>query len=101
MNTDIKDKALSEHWFWGSIILNKGTYVQIALASLFVNIFGLGSAFYIMTVYDKVLPNSAVNSLIALTIGMGVVILFDFIIKLLRARFIDIAGSKQRLPSLK
>ena len=39
------------------------------------------------------MPNSAYNTLIALTIGMGIVILFDFIVKLLRAYFIDIAGS--------
>ena len=91
-----EEKALSrkDHWFWGSIIKNKATYVQIALASVFINLFGLGSAFYIMTVYDRVMPNSAYSSLIALTIGMAIVISFDFIVKILRARFIDVAGSK-------
>lgn len=84
---------LKEHWFWGSILKSKGTYSQIALASVFINLFGLGSAFYIMTVYDRVMPNSAYNTLIALTIGMGIVIIFDFIIKLLRAYFVDMAGN--------
>ncbi len=84
---------LDQHWFWGSIIESKATYIQITLASIFINIFGLASAFYIMTVYDRVMPNSAISSLIALTIGMGIVILFDFIIKLLRAHFIDLAGT--------
>ena len=88
-----KKKDLKDHWFWGSIIANKGTYVQIALASIFINIFGLGSAFYIMTVYDRVMPNSAYNTLIALTIGMAVVIVFDFVVKLLRAYFVDVAGN--------
>ncbi len=88
-----KKKDLKDHWFWGSIIANKGTYVQIALASIFINIFGLGSAFYIMTVYDRVMPNSAYNTLIALTIGMAVVIVFDFVVKLLRAYFVDMAGN--------
>ena len=88
-----KKIELSEHWFWGSIFKNKGTYSQIALASVFINLFGLGSAFYIMTVYDRVMPNSAYNTLIALTIGMGIVITFDFIVKLLRAYFVDIAGN--------
>jgi len=88
-----KKRDLKDHWFWGSIIANKGTYVQIALASIFINIFGLGSAFYIMTVYDRVMPNSAYNTLIALTIGMAVVIVFDFVVKLLRAYFVDMAGN--------
>jgi ATP-binding cassette subfamily C protein LapB len=85
--------SYKDHWFWGSILNNKGTYAQIVLASIFINLFGLASAFYIMTVYDRVMPNSAYSTLIALTIGMAVVILFDFIIKLLRAHFIDTAGS--------
>ena len=33
-------KPLAEHWFWGSLINNKGTYVQIALATVFINLFG-------------------------------------------------------------
>jgi ATP-binding cassette subfamily C protein LapB len=93
MNEKIKKVNMSEHWFWGSLLKNKGTYVQIALASIFINLFGLGSAFYIMTVYDRVMPNSAYNTLIALTIGMSVVITFDFIIKLLRSYFVDMAGN--------
>ena len=93
MSEEKKKVNMSEHWFWGSLIKNKGTYVQIALASIFINLFGLGSAFYIMTVYDRVMPNSAYNTLIALTIGMSVVIIFDFIIKLLRSYFVDMAGN--------
>ena len=93
MSEEKKKVNMSEHWFWGSLIKNKGTYVQIALASIFINLFGLGSAFYIMTVYDRVMPNSAYNTLIALTIGMSVVIVFDFIIKLLRSYFVDMAGN--------
>ena len=94
MSEEIK-KPMAEHWFWGSLISNKGTYVQIALATIFINIFGLGSAFYIMTVYDRVMPNSnsAYNTLIALTIGMAIVIIFDFLVKLLRSYFVDMAGN--------
>lgn len=84
----------NKHWFWGSVLENKGTYSQIALASVFINIFGLGSAFYIMTVYDRVMPNNALTTLVALTIGMAIVIIFDFITKLLRSHFIDIAGTR-------
>ena len=70
-----------DHWFWGTIYQNRGTYIQVFSASIFINIFQLVSAFYIMTVYDRVLPNYAMNSLIALTIGMAVVIIFDFVLK--------------------
>ena len=84
--------SYKDHWFWGSILNNKGTYAQIVLASIFINLFGLASAFYIMTVYDRVLPNNAMNSLTALTIGMLFVIIFDFILKTIRSYFSDVAS---------
>ena len=83
-----------ENWFWKSVFDNKKIYNQIILASVFINFFAIAGAFYIMTVYDKVVPNSAYSSLIALTIGMVTVHIFDFIMKMLRSYFTDIAGQK-------
>ena len=83
-----------ENWFWKSVFDNKKIYNQIILASVFINFFAIASAFYIMTVYDKVVPNSAYSSLIALTIGMVTVHIFDFVMKMLRSYFTDIAGQK-------
>lgn len=85
---------LKDHWFWGTIYANRGTYIQVLFASVLINIFQLVSAFYIMTVYDRVLPNNALDSLLALTIGVAIVIIFDFILKLLRSYFTDLAGSQ-------
>ena len=45
-----------------------------------------------MVVYDRVIPNAAYSSLFALTAGMVIVLIFDFILKNLRAWFIDLAG---------
>jgi ATP-binding cassette subfamily C protein LapB len=47
-----------------------------------------------MVVYDRVVPNEAIESLIALTIGVVIALLFDFLIKSLRANFVDRAGRK-------
>jgi ATP-binding cassette subfamily C protein LapB len=38
-----------------------------------------------MTVYDRVVPNSAFDSLTALSIGLLFVIVFDFVLRILRA----------------
>ena len=62
------------------------------MASIFINIFGFVSAFYIITVYDRVLPNNAMNSLTALTIVMLFVIIFDFILKTIRSYFSAVAS---------
>ena len=53
------------HWFWGPVFARKSLYGQVILASIFINIFALVSAFYIMTVYDRVIPNDATESLTA------------------------------------
>ncbi len=94
MNKDKKKslESYKDHWFWSAILNNKSVYVQVLVASIFINIFGFVSAFYIMTVYDRVLPNNAMNSLTALTIGMLFVIVFDFILKTIRSYFSDVAS---------
>ena len=54
--------------------------------------FALVSAFYIMTVYDRVIPNNALETLVALTVGVLVVVGFDLVMKILRGVFTDRAG---------
>ncbi len=81
------------HWFWGAVRENKKIYFQIILASLVINIFALFGAFYIMTVYDRVIPNNAFDSLYALTIGIIIIVIFDFITKLIRGYFADVSSS--------
>ena len=93
--SDNNDMSLwQDHWFWGAFRQNWWTYGQIILAAIMINFFSLGSSIFIMTVYDRVIPNNAVDSLIALCIGMLIVISFDFLLKFLRSYFIDSAGQK-------
>ena len=62
-------------------------------ASVFINVFALFSAFYIMVVYDRVIPNNAIESLIALTVGILVIVMFDFLMKVLRGLYTDKASA--------
>lgn len=82
----------SGHWFWSALSANRWSYVQVALAAALANLLGLATSVFIMVVYDRVLPNEATESLIALTFGVGIALVFDFALKLLRAGFIDRAG---------
>ena len=50
-----------------------------------------------MTVYDRVIPNGAFESLIALSIGVVIALSFDFLIKSIRAKFIDTASKSADL----
>lgn len=80
-------------WLTEPMRRNRGTYLKVALAAAMINIFGLVTSLFTMTVYDRVVPNNAMSSLVALSIGLGVVIVFDFILRILRAYFVDHAGA--------
>ena len=94
-NSD-KEKVVGvkEHWFWKYIHKSRRVYYQVIVASVLINIFALVSALYIMTVYDRVIPNNAVQSLYALTLIIVVVLGFDFTLKILRGSFVDHAGAE-------
>ena len=81
-------------WFWGSLSQSKWTYAQVLVAAAVSNFLGLSTSIFIMVVYDMVVPNQAIESLVALTIGVLIALGFDFIIKTTRANFIDKAGKK-------
>jgi ATP-binding cassette subfamily C protein LapB len=92
MNSTGYQRGFSDHWFFGPVLRHKGIYLQVILASVFINSFALASAFYIMTVYDRVIPNNATETLIALTVGVLIVVGFDLVMKVLRGVFTDRAG---------
>ena len=81
-------------WLSGPMRANRSTYWKVALAAVFINMFGLLTSLFTMTVYDRVVPNNATSSLVALTLGLAIVIIFDFILKMLRAYFVDHAGAQ-------
>lgn len=90
----LKEIIPTRHWLFAPLRDNAKIYGQTVLAAAIINTLGLVSSFFIMTVYDRVLPNQAVESLIALTIGVLIAHIFDFTLKSLRGYFIDIAGQR-------
>ena len=82
------------HWFFGPVLSCKRIYLQVMWASVLINVFALASSVYIMTVYDRVVPNNAIESLWALTAMIACVIVFDFIMKILRGIFVDRASAR-------
>ena len=87
-----QQKHREKHWFFGPVLEQKSKFFQLIIASICINLFALVSAFYILTVYDRVIPNDTVDSLIYLTGGMLAVIVFDFLMKIVRGIVTDQAG---------
>ena len=88
--TDVPGK----NWFWGTLKRFTGLYAEAMLASMMINIFTLTSSLFAMNVYDRVVPNNAIETLWVLAIGASIVYGFDFIIRVLRGYVLDIAGKK-------
>ena len=84
----------NKHWFWGSVLNFKSIFFRIGLAATMINLLSVASSIFIMVVYDRVIPNAAFPSLYALTAGMMIVLIFDFILKNMRAWFIDLAAQQ-------
>ena len=80
------------NWFWNSMLEGKWLYAQVIIAAMITNFLGLATSLFSMVVYDRVVPNNATESLIALTVGILIALSCDFVIKSLRAQFIDKAG---------
>ena len=79
-------------WFWGTLAQFWPIYSHVLLASMLINAFGIASPLFIMNVYDRVVPNNAVETLWVLAIGITTVFTFEFIMRNLRTYFVDIAG---------
>lgn len=92
--TDEGFKERPQSWFWSVVAKTWPLYSEVLVASFFINLFAIASSLFVMNVYDRVVPNNAMDTLSVLAVGILVVFCFDFIIKLLRSYFIDIAGKK-------
>ncbi len=88
------DNKENKHWFWGTLKRSSDIYRDVLVASIMINLFVLAAPLFTMNVYDRVVPNSAVETMWVLAIGIMVVYCLDMILKLMRTYFLEIAGKK-------
>ena len=82
------------HWFWGTLRKSWGIFASVLLASVLINLFILATPLFTMNVYDKVVPNDAIETLWVLAVGIVTVYLFDTLLRFVRAYLLEIAGKK-------
>ncbi len=81
-----------KRWFWDAIKHYGPIYRHAAFASVIINLIALGSPLFVMNVYDRVVPNNAIDTLWVLAIGISIAYFFDFLLRTLRNHFVDTAG---------
>ena len=84
----------NKHWFWDTIKLSKNIYRDVIYATVLVNLFVLASPLFTMSVYDRVIPNNAKETLWVFAIGVLVVYTLDTFLKFTRAILLESAGKK-------
>ncbi len=83
-----------EAWFRDTLKLSRWLYADALLASLLINLLGLLLPLFVMQTYDRVVPNQATATLWVLALGLLLATLFELLLRVLRARLLDIAGKK-------
>jgi ATP-binding cassette, subfamily C, bacterial LapB len=83
-----------KHWFWDTLKLSKNLYRDVIYATVLVNIFVLATPLFTMSVYDRVIPNNATETLWVFAIGVLIVYVLDTFLKFTRAMLLESAGKK-------
>ena len=87
-------RVRSGHWFWSVISANRRIYNDVLLSALVINLFAVAMPLFVMNVYDRVVPNSAIDTLWVLTVGVFIVLFFDMVLRTMRGYFVDLASSR-------
>ena len=90
----IRNQTTSKHWFWSTLSRTKKIYFDVLLGSLFINLFILALPLYFRNIYDRVIPNTAIDTMWILTFAIITVFIFEGILSFLRNYFMEIIAKK-------
>lgn len=80
------------HWILGPVLGNLKVYRDVVLASFAANVLAIATALFSMQVYDRVVPSNAFDTLWILASGVGIAILLELALRLMRATLVDVSG---------
>jgi ATP-binding cassette subfamily C protein LapB len=83
-----------DNWFFSRLIGQWRSYMDVIVASFFINLLAIAIPMYSMTIYDRVLPHMAYDTLHVLLIGVIFALSFDLLFRILRARILDHAAQR-------
>ena len=87
-------QPFSLKWFIPEIFKQRTAFIDVAVAALFIHLIALVVPLFFQVVIDKVLVNSALETLKVLTVGICIALAFDAILGFLRSYLLLHATSK-------
>ncbi|MEM7520331.1 MAG: type I secretion system permease/ATPase [Pseudomonadota bacterium] len=82
------------HWFWTPFWANWTIWVQIILTVFVINTLSVALPLFVMNVYDRVIPNLAYVTLWTLALGVGIALLLDLLLRVLRNGMLETIGKR-------
>lgn len=79
-------------WLLGSFLGERKRLGQLLIAAALLNLCALAIPLYMRAIYDRVVPNLAIESLWALSAGVMLILVFEFLFKHVRGGYIDAVG---------
>jgi len=84
----------NEHWFWGEVLRQKWNFLEVAAAAGVANLLAITTSLFSMQVYDRVVPNLSFSTLWVLAIGVGLSIVIEAMIRIVRSHLMDHLGRR-------
>lgn len=81
-------------WFHGVLDRFRPLFWQAFFVTLFLNLMSLGTPLFVMNVYDTVIGTGSIPTLLAFSIGVGIALVFDTILRAVRARILAFIGAR-------
>ena len=94
MDPDTSAARAGGHWFWAPVKAHWGSWTQVLIASLMLNLLALALPLFIMNVYDKVIPNLSFVTLWTLALGVGLAVGGDLVLRTLRLSIVETLGQR-------
>ena len=77
------------HWFWSELRKERRSFIPVFVASFVINMLAIALPIFTMNVYDRVIPNKAVETLWVLGVGVVLAFALEFFLRRARTAVID------------
>ena len=87
-------KVRRRHWFWSVLGENLPLYRDVLVAAFLISLFALALPLFTRNVYDRVVPNQAIDTLWVLASGVMIILFGDVLLRTMRSYFLDLASKR-------
>lgn len=88
------DDGVARHWFWQAVFESRKLYRDALVSAVLINLFALAVPLFTMNVYDRVVPNNAIETLWVMVIGVAMILLFNLVLTTIRSHVVDTASKR-------